>query len=115
MRVRFSHGPPVLGCIQQHQQTFYLEKSKKHPVILADMAQLVAHIIGNDEVPSSNLGISTKLTINQLSCRIQKWKYSIMVVQRSHTPCCVGSNPTTSTKQFMQGIVYRCARLSVKQ
>ena len=24
------------------------------------MAQLVAHIIGNDEVPSSNLGISTK-------------------------------------------------------
>ena len=49
-----SGSAPALGAGGPRFESLYADHFN------ADMAQLVAHIIGNDEVPSSNLGISTK-------------------------------------------------------
>ena len=53
-RVAQSGSAPALGAGGPRFESLYADHFN------ADMAQLVAHIIGNDEVPSSNLGISTK-------------------------------------------------------
>ena len=117
--VRIHAAAPVLGYIQQttsndvslvRSQHFPLGKlaqlvehsSRMYPVLFALLFHVVEFRFCSPAGAVRVCHGAPSLTINQMSCIIDKWKYSKVVMQHLHTVPIVSSNLTTSTNRLIR-------------